>query len=352
MLGREAWIKNESSRKTLAVRWPGAEWDDYIDGAIMAIHRSEELASVPDFERKVVLAPPERGYQAARELLADHPEWVGMLHQAFENPSARRIPIGTRETVLRDLREMKHGALSIEEAVARTILRDAQNHADAMAMSGALAPFLLSADDTEFLSFLSRLRAPFYYQADANDEHGPERQARLGELTRELIYLLVQMEELRDRRSLREETSVIAWVQTEGHRLVTAWLAEMCQAIGQAHNSPVDAAIVEILRAEVATTERQRRSSIMKVWKRPQRQMVDVMEDLFLQVLGVDTPLGLSEVGVDDLPRGGGLPERLGWIRPEYTGRQWPYLYVFGRRATRRRRAMLLRTIARGRQRQ
>ena len=130
----------------------------------------------------------------------------------------------------------------------------------------------------------------------------------------------------------------MAWVGSEGHKLVMAWLAEMCRAIGRAHDSPADAAVVQMLRQEIVRGQQKTRRQIIPVRNRKQRQLVGIMKDLSLLVLGAGAPFGLSEVGIEDLPRGSGLPQRLGWIRPEYTGPQWPYLYVVGRPETKRRR--------------
>jgi hypothetical protein len=348
VLGREAWIRNSAQRTRLADRWPGARWDAQIDGAILAIHLSEERANTPPPERRVVVAPPECGYDAAKELLGDHPEWADTLYQAFESPSTRRIPIGIRETVLRDLEDLKHGLVPIEVAVARTILRDAKNHADAMTLSGAHAPFLLSSDDTDFLDFLGQLHAPMYAYGESDNTRGPQIQARLGSLTREVISLVTQMDDLRDRlHSLEEDRSILAWIGSEGHRLITAWLLEMCRVIGNADDGAEDESLVDLLRHEITRGWMKSGRTVNRSHEEKQLRPVDAMEELSIRVLGKGAAFGLSDVGMEDLPRGGGLTERLGWIRAEYNGPQWPYLYIFGKRATRRRRQTLLRELRR-----
>ncbi|MHA6621011.1 hypothetical protein [Pseudonocardia sp. DLS-67] len=344
--GRKGWIGNSEKRQELARRWSGATWDDEIDGGILQQHLIEDIEQVPISRRGVIIAPEERGYDKAEEMLAENPDLVGQLYGAFENPADRRIPIGTRETVVRDLRDYRHGDVPAEFAVAKTILRDAQNHADAMTLCDATAPFLLSADDTEFLNFLGQLRAPVVYPgyAAAPDalQRGAELQARLGELTRQVISLLGELDQIRSEHGeLAEDRSITAWVGSEGHSLVMNWLSGLCLTIGTAEDEDSSGAVIDSLVDAVSRGGRWNIRSLRRL-AQLEASTVDAVEVLSIVTLGNVGPFGMSDVGVEDLPRGGGLPEKLGWIRREYSGPQWPYLYIFGDRASRTRRRALL----------
>jgi hypothetical protein len=343
--GRKGWFENSPRRQDLASRWSGATWDEEIDGAILQHHLIEEIDQVPRSERSVVFAPDERGYEVAETMLENQSDLAEVLFDAFHNPADRRIPIGTRETVLRDLQDYKHGDVPVEVAVARTILRDAQNHADAMTLCDATAPFLLSADDTEFLNFLGQLRAPVEYAGSAElRDHlaSAALQVRLGDLTRQVITLLHEMDEMRaDQGELAEDRSITAWVGSEGHSLMMAWLSGLCLTIGTVDEAVSGSAVVESLIEAVSKGGRWQRRSLRRLAE-SEASIVDAVEVLSIVTLGSGGPFGLSDIGVEDLPRGGGLPERLGWVRPEYSGPQWPYLYIFGDHANRSRRRALL----------
>jgi hypothetical protein len=306
VLGRRAWIYNEDGwRSNLAPEdWKGRLWDDYIDGGILAIHLSEERARVPDEERHVVIANDERGYDVARELLADHPDYEERLYEAYERNSGQ-IPSGTRGAVQRDLERLHHGNVSRRRAVALTILRDAHNHARAAADSGAEAPFLLGPHDSAFMRLLAELPAgplPLTASGEAVETLSYEERERLAELTRQVIGLLRDMDRLRIAKGeLREDRNVRNWVGGEGHRLMASWFHGLCRSTGRISSADMDGYVVRRLRSDIADSARS---------------------------------LGVVDLAMASLPTGEGLIQELGYLPEDYPGEQWPYLYLFNEKAT------------------
>jgi hypothetical protein len=348
VLGRRAWIYNVDGFRDNH-DWPGARWDGYVDGAIRAIHESEDRARTPDAARRVVVARDEQGYQSARELLAEHPEWIRPLYIAFLDRESGQIPPGTLEAVDRDLAKGRHGDAEEEVAAALTIMRDAHNHGEAAKDAGAEVPFLLSPHDSSFLQLLATLTGggtPLTVDRFGNEvpptTPSPEDQARLGVLTRQVVELLVRLDEMRGWRSLREDRSIRSWVGSEPHRLLVTWFQSLCQQIGNVRDEEVDGFLVHQLREELS------RARFGVRWKRlltgPEldaTSLATLVDSLMRLPLAPTDPLGIADLALAALPIGRGLIKRLGFVSDVYTGNQWPYLYTFGKRPSRAGRRRL-----------
>ena len=353
VLGRRAWIYNlDNSRDNHD--WVGARWDDYIDGTIREIHESEDRARTPAAERRVIVVRNEQGYQAAGELLAEHPEWISRLYNAFQDRKSGQIPPGTLDTVDRDLAKGRHSGQPTEIAVALTIMRDAHNHGEAAKDSGAEAPFLLSPHDTSFMELLAQLTGggPPLAVDQFGNEVAPatvsfEDQARLGTLTRQVVELLIKLDDMRETHVLREDRDIRSWVGSEPHLLLTAWLQSLCQQIVNVRDEEVDAFLVHELLEELS------RAKFRPHWRRlltgPEldtSSLVTLIDSLMRLPLAPTDPLGVADLAVAALPMGRGLIKRLGFVSDKYTGNQWPYLYAFGKRPSRTGRGRLIKKLA------
>jgi hypothetical protein len=134
IIAREQWLDSPSFRDSHP--WPGARWNRRIDGALRRMFRDDERE--PDLRRRRVAgAPDETGPDRARRALEEQPE-VASKVLAVLNDRQRRpeIPPGTLATAAR--------TATGDRGKTEVILRDAFNHAEAIALAEAETAILLS----------------------------------------------------------------------------------------------------------------------------------------------------------------------------------------------------------------
>jgi hypothetical protein len=172
VMARKKWLTDPTFRDHLAFKadrpYPGARWDKNFDGELKRI--CEQDASYPAEQRHVLVAPEENGWEWAEKYLESNPEQITRWSRVArgKKPEAK-VPTGTLQAAFRY-------AGDDPAKFAQAVLRDAYNHGDAIKLSGADVPFLLSATDRRFLDILGETAAP--EQRAANRRGG--RKAHVG----------------------------------------------------------------------------------------------------------------------------------------------------------------------------
>src|ERR1019366_7058949 len=102
----------------------------------------------PKEQRRVLATDDETGWKDADTFLSEHHDQIDRWNKIFRRESARndrsaptRLPVGVIETARREAAGASTNKEDVALRVARAILRDAFNHGEAFAGSGARVPF-------------------------------------------------------------------------------------------------------------------------------------------------------------------------------------------------------------------
>ena len=142
IIGRSNWLKDKDKRDESI--WPGARWDNHVDGAIKSI--AEEDENLPDDdEKRVLIAPDEQEEKTMpKRYLEENPKDAQRLIAELEDADARKqLPRGM-------LGSTQGKSSPSARFLTTRLLRDVFNHGEAIHLASAEAP----------LSFLPRARAP------------------------------------------------------------------------------------------------------------------------------------------------------------------------------------------------
>src|SRR6266545_7508783 len=329
VVGRAEWLLDRSYRDSHP--WVGARWDEAVDGALHSLcHNDESERDGP----RVAVAPPEEGWAAAEELVSEHPEYVSRLSRVFNSRQAKdQIPEGTLETARRRADEPR--------GVAVAILRDAYNHGHAIDFVQPEAPFLLSSRESQFLRLLAGFRGPTpakpVVRASTAGRQEVQNVAELGRQLREVMRFM---------DTARNPDRLGPFMRGEGHRLLVGWFARICADVRSERPADLDRKVIEALHRDLE--EGRFRTSWREIFGRP-TTMATMVGGLATDAVGValdpSGALSLAGLGFDVIAVVEGLLQRLGWIRPDYTGPQWPFLYAYGRKASLRRHRSMLRIL-------
>jgi len=141
---REEWLRDERYRnKYAATKWAGAAWIDSFDSRIREILDDDLKLNLPNELRRVVVAPPDPGWDKAKEILASCSQETKSKLEEIANHDAS-LPPGIAERIKTNIGE--HHPIE-------TMLRDILNHDIASRESGSNMSFL---DDT-YLSLVRRI---------------------------------------------------------------------------------------------------------------------------------------------------------------------------------------------------
>jgi hypothetical protein len=339
VFGRYEWLYEPKWRNSQ--RWPETSWDQEIDGKIRSI--CDEDSGKPKNERRVVVVPPEQGYDFADAYLDKYPEEVARWQRILVNKKSRQaIPGGTREAALRDVDE--------PALAARRILRDAYNHGQAIAYSEANAPLIVQHTHTQFLRILADA-PPLRDEADASSvvtmresqQVSKPTDLQLSIVTAQLLEILAELDiHARDRG---EVDSLDRFIRGQGRRDLMRWLEGICALLKQTQARELNRLLLNQLRSDLKDS---RFSNIMEGIAHKKDEATLAVVGMASTVLGLATDpaslAALNSAGVATLmgltasayPVGKGLMRQLGYAPAEFTGPQWPFLYTYGTRARRR----------------
>jgi hypothetical protein len=346
VFARERWLASRNFRDSHP--FPGARWTESFDGVLKKM--SEEDASRPLQQRRVVAAPPEEGWQWAEEYLAGNPGQVAKWNRvARGKASASKIPAGTLQAAFKYAGDDPF-------RLAQAILRDAYNHGQAIRLSGAQAPFWLSPADRMFLRVLRDTADPGPHVANrsrgrqtrtapvAHLEHPPVDEAGV-EMAAQLLNIL----RLLDIGSpgLHRGKDLDEFLRGEGHREMVAWLSRICGRLKVAEARNLDRAVINALRADLDRAG----------FSRPLREMIKQPAATAVGAVGIVTtvmgyaidpsgPLSIAGLFAAAFPVAKELFRSLGYIPADYTGPQWPFLYAYGSQATKRNVTRLLNVLS------
>jgi hypothetical protein len=334
ILGRYDWLQDPAWRRQQT--WQGASWDDRIDGAIRDI--CNEDSSKPLSDRRVCIAPEEKGYDFADSYLEAHPEEVAKWQRRLQSKVTRSaIPLGTLEAALRDIDDPHKSA--------RRILRDAFNHGQAIAYSGADAPFILDRIRGDFLRILAQAplatNLPPAVVADVPAQAHPEALSRsAAELTTQLLEILAELDI--HSRNRGEVDSLDGFIRGGGRQDLMQWMARICTIAKQADAKKVDSLILRQLRSDLhdGHFENVFRESLTHL-DDAGLGSVSVVSSFLGAAADPRSALALIGVGAVVYPIGRGLMRQLGYVSSNFSGPQWPFLYSYGTRPKRRQRKQL-----------
>jgi hypothetical protein len=330
IVGRHRWILSKTFRN--GHPWPGARWNSQIDERIRDIALEDEGLALHD--RRVVLADDARGTDWAERYIAEHPAAVDQIHRALTGAESRNhFPIQVIDSANRSGHEPR--------PVARTVLAHVYNHSDAIALSGADTPFLLQPRESRFLRLLGEVRAveTFPYPPLRQTPHAQLSPGDLAHVTRQVMDLLQALE-------AAGSTKLSKFVAHDGHTLLATWTSELCRSLAEENAARVDGAALRTLQREFEAGE-----------------LSDGWSDVFLgresMVASMGTSAGLIEAAVTSqlsilgaigiaagaYDVGHSLLQKFGYANVDYSESQWPFLYTFGGKATRRRKTILGRVL-------
>lgn len=333
VIAREPWLTDRGFRDGHI--WEGARWTPALDDALLGIYRNDQ--SEPDpARRRVVAAPPEDGSAWAAERLEENPAEIDRWYRIARSPdAASRLFVGTYQAA----------GLAGDDPyrVALAILRNARNHGMAVHQSGAEYPVLLRKAEADFIDLVAGARP------DGGGPHAEQAARRLdrdARVTEHLADVTVQLVELLGR--LDPARSPAEFIGSEGHRLLVAWMAEVADWIKRYDPNDIDRLISEELYADLTKGFAVFRMS--ELGRRPWETLDFTAGafDLSTALLGIADKsdiIGIAGVVASAFTALSGGLKAMGWVPAHFDGPQWPFLYVYGKRATKRRRDALLRQL-------
>jgi hypothetical protein len=326
VIARENWLISRRFRD--GHPWAeGAPWIPLVDDEIRRI--AEEDATKPMPQRRVIIAPAEAGKEWAEQYVVENPSVLRAVERVVHR-GADDLPAGVLETARRYSSDPRGAAVQV--------LRQAYNHGDAIAASGATAPFFLANQDSKFLRWI----AEFDSSDDALTARRRRRSAHqdYARLADELLDLLRTLDLVGDLSDLRR------FVGSEGHAQLANWYARICECAAVEHPSSIEGKLYRELAQDLDDAHL---SNTLRSWLAKKEPATEFSLGLSTGVAGLafDGPTVLSIAGVllGALPVGRGLLKRLGFVAADYTGMQWPFLYTYGRNASGRRIGRLRRAL-------
>ena len=323
IVARHPWLTDRRFRDHHP--WEGAQWDPAIDDRIRWIYENDEAE--PDAaKRRVVAAPDARGYERAEEFLDEHPKSLNKWIRVIESQAAADVvPAGTLQAARREAdTDPRRGVL--------LLLSTAHNHGQAMRDVDAEVPFLLRTQDPQFLNLIARMYAAPSQSLPRSAVRRKRRvHADLVELTQRLFSTLERIE--------TDHSSLDKFVGTEGHRDLVAWVAGICEQVKYSEPGSVDLDVRTALLEELqhGTFHESGRVELKRLVRSAEAPKTTAEFGLALASVLQHERLGVFSVAVSGFAIVLAVAKRMGLVRGNFTGEQWPFLYATGHEATRRR---------------
>jgi hypothetical protein len=320
IVARHPWLTDRRFRDHHA--WEGAKWDPAIDDRIRSIYENDEAE--PDVtKRRVVAAPDARGFERAEEFLEEHPSSLNRWMRVINGKTAEHVvPAGTLMAARREAAtDPRHAVL--------VLLSTAHNHGQAMRDVDAQVPFLLNAQDPQFLNLIATMYA-------APDQALPRSVVRrerrvhadLVELTQRLVATLERIE--------TDRTRLDKFVGSEGHRDLVAWVAGMCERVKTTEPGSVDLDVRTALLDELerGVFNESRPVEFKRLLRSAEAPQTTAEISLAIAGLVEHERLGILSLAVSGFAVAHVAAKRMGLVPGDFTGAQWPFLYASGREAT------------------
>lgn len=242
------------------------------------------------------------------------------------------IPGGTREAALRDIDQP---ALAV-----RRIIRDAYNHGQAVAYSGADAPVLVQQIHRDYLRILAdapigETDAPGGLGVPAGEQASGRVNLHLSDVTGQLLEILGELDiHARDRGDV---DSLDRFIHGQGRKDLMLWMGRICTLLKQTHPRELNGLLIDQLRSDLGAA---RFSNIMEGLLHRKDESTLTVVGMASTMLGLSTdPAGVATlmgVAASVYPLGKGLMRQLGYAPSGFTGPQWPFLYTYGTLAKRK----------------
>ena len=319
IMGRENWLLDEQYRRKYAEDKSFAKWCYNFDGALKSIWRDQQ--SIPEHERSVHIASEEDGWRWASDLLEAEPERIDSLWERIEK---KQVP----QVSLKRIREKGYGEKDKYQAVLQ-VLRDARDHTKAIYDADVEMPFLLQEKEGKFFSYLERGGRSRPLHKDR-----ASHAAVSSEFTQEVHRLLERLREGPEKVSSLDE-----FIGSEAHKDLAKWLRSTV------HLAKIDWSKQELRKFMSGQLKRDVEAGLPpeRVWNilgvgQAERGatvggLITGIASLFFSSLAFDpsTALTLTGLAMNVVPIVSGISQRLGIIKPDYRGPQWPYLVRFSR---------------------
>ena len=318
ILARHEWLVDRRLRDSHP--WEGARWTEKVDGRIRAI-MEEDLAEPDPERRRVVGTGPEQGMQFAQEQIDSDPQQAELWQEVLSSERAVEvIPRGTLEAARR-----YGGHDTRQQAVV--VLRDAYNHAQAMADASADVPFLMTAAHRAFADQLASMPGVRRGRVDGPPARPTAIAAPtpLDEATAQIIDVL--------RRIRTDESDFSRFIGSDGHKALISWAAVICERIRTDGVAVTERQIADELAQQLASDELPKpiREAVRKGLKPlvvagQGLTLYDALEPL-LAGGHPDLMTAIHLAVFAALPTAG-LAATLGSAPTDYQGTQWPYMYA------------------------
>jgi hypothetical protein len=347
IVGREKWLMSKKARNDPEeMPWEGARWDDRVDGAIRAIAREDQ--NIPkDNDKRVLIAPRERGDHYAEYYLEEHPEEANRLNSLLETAEAiQQLPRGL-------LGSLK-GKTNNPRALVIRLLRDVFNHGEAIHLASAEAPFFLAPRESTFLKLLDEslqtgVSLPTVQggSSSSSAKRGAEPPSATlsaedyAGLTREVFNILTALDHSRG-------NPLKGFLAGDGHTALSTWYREVCGQLQQR---------LPEFRTGIAIRELQKRYESGALDASTKDILFSIeggsgtvgigasVTEWVLQ--GTITGFGLAGLAAGLVGAGHGALRVLGYTRVGDKKPEWPFLYAFGQRPTRNEYEIVARALDR-----
>lgn len=315
IIGRRPWLTDPSFRRRSS--WEGAAWCRGFDDLIGAMGVRDEN-KVLDY-RRVIFAPPERGFEKATELLEKQPHLQATISDSIEK---RQMPPGTLMKALHRRETQNHAA------AVQSVLRDAINHHDAVCLAGARAP-VLRPEEGAFIGLMEVAADPSC--------GGLEGTVPARERDKAAVELI---------ESALRVTEALEPLERAGHLddfLKSAGRVELLDFLGQI----LDGCAENSARPFLDALQLEIRAGFSPAGILPGDRLDRFASVAGLALAAIAAIPGLTAVAVGGLvasafPVGRGLLRKAGVLRPDYRGPLWPFLWHNGRPPTARQLSAIL----------
>ncbi len=320
IVGREKWLLDEQYRHKYADNQPFAKWHENFDGALKSIWRDQQ--SMPEHERSVRIAPDEDGWQWADALLQAEPDRIDRI---WERIMKGQIP----QYSLKKIRAQGYGEKDKYKAV-RQVLHDVRDHRKAIYDAQANIPFLLYESEVKFFRFLERSGS-----IKLNLKRETKTRAISPQFTEEVHRLLERF------KHPEKVYSLASFVGSETHKDLAKWLHSTAHLAEQYSKQDLKKFMVGQLKRDI-----ERGLQPENAWNILGPSLVEKgatvgsvitgIASLFFSglVFDLSTAITLTGITMSAVPVISGISQRLGIIKPNYSGPQWPYLLRFDRTPT------------------
>ncbi|HEX8646668.1 MAG TPA: hypothetical protein VF715_07180 [Thermoleophilaceae bacterium] len=321
VVAREDWI--EKPRRRNAHPWDGAAWDQGIDGTLRAMCR-EDANEKDLLKRRVAIAPEATGPEAAKRHLADHPETVEELRADLESAARDdRIPPGT-------LQAARPGERSLEEAV-EAILKDAFNHAEAIAYTRSESAILLAAQESAFLRYLI---GAYARDRDPGAPGGPPTAQLRAYTNKEINEVLFELLERLEREG---PVDLPRFMRSTGREALIEWTRGVAHRLHYEQPEDLRAELSDELRKTLEAGE------FPPVLNNPTKlTLTGGLATGIAEAFTSPSLIGLTGLAFGVVEAAEWTLKQMGLKKREYTGDQWPFQYAYASGASIRKQKALL----------